>query len=72
MIIMKGAMLMIEGKDYEVITEGTLILHSIYEKLVKDGGKEYANEILVEMGKIAVMEDLSEVGIGSITLGGDE
>lgn len=72
MIIMKGSMLMIEGKDYEVITEGALILHSIYEKLVKDGGKEYANEILVEMGKIAVMEDLSEVGIGSFTIGGDK
>lgn len=72
MIIMKGSMLMIEGKDYEVITEGALILHSIYEKLVKDGGKEYANEVLVEMGKIAVMEDLSEVGIGSFTIGGDK
>ena len=35
MIVMKGSMLMIEGKDYEVITEGALILHSIYEKLVK-------------------------------------
>lgn len=67
MIIMKSGMLMIDGSASEVITEGTLILRSIYEKLKNDAGEDDANEILVEMGRIAVMVDLSELGIKEVS-----
>lgn len=67
MIIMKSGMMMIDGSPSEVITEGTLILRSIYEKLKDDAGEDAANEILVEMGRIAVMGDLSELGIEEVS-----
>ena len=57
MIICMDGTLRMEGNKVEVLAETTLILHGVYETLVKHEGEEKAREQFAEIGRLAVMTD---------------
>lgn len=60
MIVSLNGSQRIEGDGAEIIAETTCLLHSVYKILVDEFGEEFANEKLVMMGKLAVM-DIDEI-----------
>ena len=57
MIICMNGTLRMEGDKAEVLAETTLILHGIYETLVKHEGEDVAREQFAEIGRLAVMTE---------------
>ena len=55
MIICMNGTLRMEGDKVEILAETTLILHAVYEQLVKREGVESANEQFAELGRLATM-----------------
>ncbi len=62
MIICMDGTLRMNGNKVEVLAETTLILHAVYEQLVKNEGEESANEQFAELGRLATMtpEEIEE------------
>ena len=57
MIFSKNGYVKIKGNDSEVTADATCILRVLYQTFSDDYGKEIANEKLVELGRLAVMND---------------
>lgn len=55
MILSADGFVRIEGSGLEVLAETACILHAVYEKLIEKMGKEWADEQMVKLGRIAVM-----------------
>lgn len=47
----------IEGVGVELMAEATCILHELYQMMAKHGGEDFANEQLVLIGRLAVLND---------------
>ena len=56
MIMIKNGMLAVAGTMEETMVETTLILHSVYKKLVEDVGEEDANKMLAKIGQAATVD----------------
>lgn len=54
------------GTHAEILTECTAILTGIYENIKKQYGEEFANELLMAMGRIAVDPETAEKKISNM------